>query len=258
MTTLHSILLGIVEGFTEFLPISSTGHLILASRVLGLNEGEFLKTFEIVIQLGAMCAVVLYYFKILFKWDTIKKLFVAFLPTAIAGLLLYKFAKMHLLGNATVVVAALFVGGIILIVFEYFYKRKTRGEHLPMRLENLSYKNAILIGVFQILAIIPGVSRSGATILGGLALGLERGVIVEFSFLLAVPTILAASGLDLVKNYTLITSDNFGLLAAGFVTSFVVAILSIRFLLAFARKHDFIVFGIYRILLSAAFYFLFL
>jgi undecaprenyl-diphosphatase len=238
--------LGIIEGLTEFLPVSSTGHLILAGKFLGLPDANFEKSFEIIIQLGAILSVVVLYWRVFLKdFEALKKIAVAFLPTAIIGLVLYKFIK-QMLGSEWVVVWALFVGGIILIVFERFYKKKPESG-LIENISQISYKNAFFIGLFQSIAVIPGVSRSGATIVGGLSLGIKRETIVEFSFLLAVPTMCAATGLDLLKNWQSFSVDQFGILSIGFITSFVVALVCIKLFLGFVRKYDFTAFGIYRI-----------
>lgn len=243
------IILGIVEGFTEFLPISSTGHLILASTVLDLAHTEFLKSFEIIIQLGAILAVVVLYWRSFLNIDMLKKIAVGFLPTGVIGLALYPLVKQYLIGNESVVLWALFLGGIALIAFEYWH---TEGEQAT--LESITYKQAALIGLFQAVAIIPGVSRSAATIVGGMALGMRRALIVEFSFLLAVPTMAAATGLDVLQNAELILDGNLGLLLVGFTVSFVVAICAIKFLLAFVRRYSFTPFGVYRIAVAAAFF----
>ena len=247
MDILQSIIFGIVEGITEFLPISSTGHLILLSKLLHIPQNDFTKSFEIIIQLGAISAVIFLYFKTLCNIEIIKKLIVAFIPTGVIGLLLYKVVKTYLLGNESIVLWSLFLGGIFLIIFEYFHKE----ERAVMKesVSSISYREAFLIGLFQSIAIIPGVSRSAATIVGGLSLGLKRTTIVEFSFLLAVPTMLAASGLDLIKNYNSFSVDQLGVLSIGFISSFVVAMGSIVFLLRYIQKHNFIMFGLYRILL---------
>lgn len=253
MSIFESIILGVVEGITEFLPISSTGHLILTSSLLGIPESEFLKTFEIAIQLGAILSVVYLYWSTLLRLEMIKKLIVGFIPTGIIGLALYKVAKTYLLGNEMVVVAALFFGGIALIAFEYWHK-EPEGE--GQSVADITYKQSALVGLFQAIAIVPGVSRSAASILGGLLLGIRRTAIVEFSFLLAVPTMLAATALDIVKTEAVFTSANVLALIIGFVTSFIVALLSIKFLLAYVRKHSFIPFGLYRILAATLFYIL--
>lgn len=250
MTFFDAAILGLIEGVTEFLPISSTGHLILASSLLGLAHTEFLKTFEIAIQLGAISAVAILYFKSFLKFNILTRLIVAFLPTAVVGLALYSIIKTYLIGNELVVVTALFLGGIALIAFELLHKEDVAAT---AEMENISYKQALSIGLFQSIAIIPGVSRSAATIVGGLMLGLKRATIVEFSFLLAVPTMAAATGLDLLKNYRSFTEDNLAILAVGFITAFVVALIVVRFFLHFIKKHTFIPFGIYRIFVSIAF-----
>ncbi|OGI21797.1 MAG: undecaprenyl-diphosphatase UppP [Candidatus Moranbacteria bacterium RIFCSPHIGHO2_01_FULL_55_24] len=250
MNLIDVIILGIVEGLTEFLPISSTGHLILVSRLLDLPHTDFLSTFEIVIQLGAILAVVVLYAKRLLT-DRIlfQKLVVALLPALGVGALFYPFIK-SLFAAEHVVAWTLLVGGILIILLELFQKKKEK--HIA-DLSAVSYRTAFLIGACQALSVIPGVSRAGATILGGLLLGMERRTIVEFSFLLAVPTMLAASTLDLYKNAALFSLDQSFSLAIGFVTSFVVAILAIKFFLRFVGTHTFIPFGVYRILVGLLF-----
>ncbi len=253
MEPIHALILGIIEGITEFLPISSTGHLILAGEILHIPSTEFQKSFDIIIQLGAILSVIVLYWNILWDLDVIKKLFVAFIPTGVIGLLLYKTVKIYLLGDQVVVLGSLLLGGIALIAFELWHKESTAAT---ASIKGISYRQAALIGVFQSLAIIPGLSRSAATIVGGLLLGLRRATIVEFSFLLAVPTMLAASSLDILKNYQSFSSDQIGILSIGFITSFVVALLSIKFLLGYIRKHNFIPFGVYRILAAMLFWLL--
>lgn len=254
MTLVHAIVLGIVEGLTEFLPVSSTGHLILASHLLKLPSTEFLSSFEIAIQVGAILAVVVLYSKSAFmNLNVLKRVCVAFLPTAVVGFMLYKLVKQVLFGNVRVVLASLFLGGLFLIIFERFYRADKAGT---VELENISYRHCFLIGLFQSVAVIPGVSRSAATIIGGLMLGLKRKVIVEFSFLLAVPTILAATAFDLLKTDRAIFEGQAGLLAAGFLASFIVAILSIKFFLYFIQNRSFSLFGFYRIALAVLFWFI--
>ncbi len=255
MTPLDSVILGIVEGITEFLPISSTGHLILAAELLGLTPTEFLKSYEIVIQLGAIAAVVFLYWKSFLDLEVIKRLLAAFIPTAVIGFFLYSFIKDYLFESMEVILASLFLGGIALIALEFFHKEK---EDAHKDVKDISYLQAFFIGLIQALAVIPGVSRSGATIVGGLLLGVSRVAIVEFSFLLAVPTIAAATGYDILKNSHVFTENDFMLLAIGFVVSFLVAIAAIKFLLNFIRNYTFIPFGIYRILLALVFFFVIL
>ncbi len=242
-------ILGIVEGVSEFLPISSTGHLILTSHLLGLRHTDFLKSFEITIQVGAILSVcVLYWRDLLVKPAVMKRVALAFLPTGVIGLTLYPVIKSRLLGSPSVVLWALAAGGLFLIVFEWRYRE---GRDAVARTEDMTWRQALIIGLFQAIAVIPGVSRSASTIVGGLLLGLKRRTIVEFSFLLAVPTMAAATGYDLLKNAAQFSLDQVQFLAVGFVTSFVVALLSIKFLLRFIQTHTFIAFGVYRIALAA-------
>ena len=247
MDFITALILGIVQGISEFLPISSTGHLILASHLMGLQHTEFLKSFEIAIQAGTILSVVaLYWRSLLVDFEVIKRLAVAFLPTGLLGLTLYRLIKGYLLGSETVVLCSLLIGGILIIAFERWYRE---GETATGEIRAMSYKNALIVGLFQSVAMIPGVSRSAATILGGLLLGLKRKTIVEFTFLLAVPTMLAATGYDLIKSGSQFSAGQVQYLLAGFVTAFVVALLSIQFLLRFIKTHTFIPFGIYRIVL---------
>ena len=181
------------------------------------------------------------------------KVLVAFVPTGIIGFALYRVVKTYFFDSDTVVLWALGVGGVALIVFELLHREK---DDAVGDVASISYSKALLIGLFQSLSIVPGVSRAGATIIGGLIVGLSRRTIVEFSFLLAVPTMLAATGYDLFKNASSFAPEEFGVLAGGFVSSFVVALLSIKFLLAFVRTHTFIPFGIYRIAVALAFAFI--
>lgn len=252
MDYIQALTLSIVEGISEFLPISSTGHLILLSDLLKIVQTDFVKSFEIFIQLGAILAVVVLYWKTMFTnvlgW---KKVFVAFLPTAIIGFVLYKLIKQFLLGNTYITVLALLIGGILLIILELLYKEK---EHHVDAIEHISYKNSFLIGVFQSLAVIPGVSRSAASIIGALYVGTKRKAAVEFSFLLAVPTMLAATGLDLMKSSFSFSSYEWSLMTVGFFGAFITAIFAIKFLLQFIKSHTFIPFGIYRIVLAILFW----
>lgn len=247
MDLITAVILGIVQGVSEFLPISSTGHMILASHLMGLKHTEFLKSFEIAIQAGTILSVVVLYGRtLLVDREVIKRLVVAFLPTGILGLTLYRVIKGYLLGSEAVVLWALLIGGAILVVFEWRYRE---APDATAEIRDISYKNALIIGLFQAVAMIPGVSRSASTIVGGLILGLKRKTIVEFTFLLAVPTMLAATGYDLIKSGSGFSMGQFQYLFAGFITAFIVAILSIKFLLGFIKTHTFIPFGIYRIVL---------
>ncbi|MBI2356359.1 MAG: undecaprenyl-diphosphatase UppP [Candidatus Doudnabacteria bacterium] len=256
MSILDSIVLGIIEGITEFLPISSTGHLILSSKLLGLGQTEFLKSFEIAIQLGAILSVVVLYWRSFFvSLETLKRILAAFIPTALIGALLYNIVKGFLLSNEQVVLWSLLLGGIALILFEYWHKEKPDASE---DIASMPYKTAALIGLAQSVAIIPGVSRAAATILGGLLLNLKRKTIVEFSFLLAVPTMAAATGLDLYKSTGQFSLDQFEVLAVGFIVSFLVAMGAIKFLLSFIQKHSFVSFGIYRIIVALVFWWIIL
>ncbi len=255
MTPLDSVILGFVEGVTEFLPISSTGHLILTGHLLGVPVTDFFKTYEVAIQLGAIAAVAILYWRSFLDIAILKRLLAAFIPTAVIGLVLYKFIKDVLFENMEVLLASFVIGGLVLIALELFHKEK---EQACKSVKDITYLQAFFIGVAQSVAIIPGVSRSGASIMGGLLIGVSRVAIVEFSFLLAVPTIAAATGYDMLKNSYSFTPDEFWLLAIGFVTSFVVAMVVIRVFLDFIRKYTFIPFGIYRIVLALVFFFVIL
>lgn len=248
----QALILGALEGLTEFLPISSTGHLILAAKVMGIPQTEFVKSFEIAIQLGAILAVVLLYVRMLWKnVEIIKRVLVAFLPTAVIGFGLYKLIKQYLIGNDTVVMIALAVGGLAIILFEIFHREK---EGAVAEMEKISYSRAIAIGIFQSFAVVPGVSRSAATILGGLMCGLKRATIAEFSFLLAIPTMAAATGYDLLKNFQNFSFDQTSVLGVGFVSAFLVALLAVKCFLRFIKSHSFIAFGVYRIVIAAVFW----
>lgn len=251
MSIFDSIILGFVEGISEFLPISSTGHLILATHLLGISSSEFIKSFEIIIQLGAILAVVYLYWRVFLDIEALKKVAVGFIPTGVIGFALYGFIKAHLLGSTTIVLWSLLLGGIALIAFEYWHEEDVEGAR---SIHDISYTQALLVGVFQSVAIIPGISRSAATIVGGMLLGMRRATIVEFSFILAVPTMLAATGLDLVKNASSFSLSDIGILSVGFVVSFIVALFSVKFLLLYIRNHNFVPFGLYRIALAILFF----
>ncbi|MDO8183381.1 MAG: undecaprenyl-diphosphatase UppP [bacterium] len=248
MTFLNVLILSLVEGVTEFLPISSTGHLIVVSRFLNLESTTFLTSFNLAIQLGAIGAVVVLYGRRLLRdKDLWKKVLVAFVPTGVIGLTLYKFIKGYLLGSVGVTAWALGLGGLGIILFEMWYKRhpKVRDD-----LKHLTYKQAWYLGLAQSVSIIPGVSRAGATILGGLALGLPRALVVEFSFLLAIPTLTAAVGYDLYKSAGVFSVGDWDWLFLGFIFSFAAAWVTIKWLLNFIKTHDFTVFGSYRVLIA--------
>ncbi len=250
MNFFDAVILGIVEGLTEFLPVSSTGHLILASKLLGLSYTEFLSTFEVVIQLGAILAVVTLYSKrFLLDWDMNKKLIVGVLPAIVVGAFFYPFIK-SLFAAPTVVAWALILGGLAILIIEHFQAKKAK---TITSLDHITYRTAFSIGLFQALAVIPGVSRAGATILGGLIIGMERSVIVEFSFLLAVPTMIAATAKDLYENSGALVNANGGMLVLGFLIAYLVAMVAIKFLIRFVQTHTFAPFGYYRILVGILF-----
>ncbi len=244
----QALILGATEGITEFLPISSTAHLRLLSEWLGIVNSDFSKSFDIFIQLGAILAVLAVYLKTLYRQPKIiLKLIAAFIPTGIIGLLAYPLVKSQFMDSFWLIASALGLGGLFLIWFErYYHKKKVKSGGL----EQISYQQACLIGLCQALAIIPGISRSAATIVGGLALGLKRSTIVEFSFLLALPTMLAATGLDLVKSTWSFGRPEIMALSIGLVMAFITAWLSVKWLLRFIERHNFRSFGWYRLALA--------
>jgi len=253
MDVLVAILFSIVEGLTEFLPISSTGHLVLLSHLLSLEQTEFMKSFEIIIQLGAILSVVNIYWKTLIKNTSLwLKIIIAFIPTGIVGFFVYDYVKDIFLATPLITLAALFIGGIVLILVEYFYKEK---KHHADSVGKLTLPSALLIGVFQSISVIPGVSRAAATILGGMFMGASRKTAVEFSFLLAIPTMAAASGYDLLKTNFSFSLYEWNILIVGFTGSFLVAHFAVKFLLKYVQHHSFTVFGIYRIILAAAYWY---
>ena len=259
MDLFQVVILSIVEGLTEFLPISSTAHLILTSHLLGITTSDFLSTFEIAIQIGAIGAVALIYIRRIIKNKYLfLKACVGFIPTGILGFLFLKHIK-ELLGHPIVPVVALFIGGIAIIALELYFKSKAKSQNPEARsLKNLSYKDALIIGSIQSVSMIPGVSRSRASIFGGMILKFDRESAVEFSFLLAIPTMLVATGVDVIKSvHSFTTTQGFDLIV-GILISFVVALIVIKWLLKFVAKNNFIGFGIYRIILSIIYYILFL
>lgn len=247
MSILQAIIIAIVEGLTEFLPVSSTGHMIIASSFLGVPESDFKELFLISIQLGAIVSVVVLYRKRFFNFkDPIfyLKLLAAFIPAVIAGLL-FKHAIEGLLKSNLVVAVSLLAGGIVLLFIDRLFKHPTVDKT-----EQISYKQALITGVWQCLAMIPGTSRSAATIIGGMQQGFTRKLAAEFSFFLAVPTMFAATVKDVYDYYkkgNVITKDQAQLLAIGNIVAFVVALLAIKFFITYLQKHGFRVFGIYRI-----------
>lgn len=249
MNWLEAFILALIEGLTEFLPVSSTGHMIIGSSLMGIADSEFTKLFTVAIQFGAILSVVVIYFKSFFKtWNFYFKLFVAFIPTAIVGLLAKDYID-GLLENVTVVAVSLIVGGVVLLFIDKLFERNERiGKEDP------TYANSFVIGLAQCIAMIPGVSRSAATIIGGLSQGLTRKAAAEFSFFLAVPTMFAAtvkSLYDVYKTDPGVITDNLSVLIFGNVVAFIVAILAIKLFIGILTKHGFKIFGYYRIVLGA-------
>ena len=248
MSLLDAVLMAIVEGLTEFLPVSSTGHLIITSSLMGVANHPFTKTFTVALQLGAILSVIVLYWRRFFQsFDFYFKLFVAFIPAAILGLLLNDYIDL-LLERVDVVAYMLILGGIIFLLIDRIFSASE--EHGKTE---VSYPNALKIGLFQTIAMIPGVSRSAATIIGGLTQKLNKKAAAEFSFLLAVPTMFAATAYKLYKFYN--EGNSFGqeevtLLLVGNVVAFVVAILAIKSFIGFLTKHGFKLFGYYRIIVG--------
>ncbi len=304
MNFIESIVLSVVEGITEFLPISSTAHLILTSQILGVSQTDFVKSFEVIIQLGAILAVVALYFKELSRNTQLwYKTILAFLPSAIIGFFLYDFIKERLIGNGLVTTLALILGGLVFTVIDKLVDKTNRSDkyttnatnqniglsdpHVPTTshyengipniyngnhakkysnprlipptitpakelFKNLSVPRLLVIGVFQSLAVVPGVSRSAASIFGGLLMGLNKTEAIKFSFFLAIPTMLAATSLDLYKSNFNFSSQEVVLLIIGFVGSFITALFAVKLFINFVQKHSFLPFGIYRIVLGLA------
>lgn len=255
MDIISTIVLSAVEGITEFLPISSTGHLTLTSQILNISQTEFVKSFEIIIQLGAILAVAMLYYKDLLNTQLWPKIIIAFLPAAFIGFTLYKLIKGFLIGNNLITVIALFLGGVIFIIIELMFKNK---EKHTLQIKDLTLKQSFGIGIFQAVSIIPGVSRAGASIIGGMLLGLGRKEAAQFSFLLAIPTMFAATTLDIVQTKLNFSLYELSLLGIGFLASFVFALFTVKLFVKYISKHNFIGFGVYRIFTAIAFYLIFL
>lgn len=266
MTYLQAIIIAIVEGLTEFLPVSSTGHMVITSSLMGIQGSEFTKLFEVVIQMGAILSVVILYWKRFFQsFDIYVKLAIAFLPAAVFGLLFYKHIK-EILEKPLVIATVLLLGGIILLFVDKWFAKNEEDRAVQ---PEMSYKNAFIVGCFQVLSMIfPGLSRSASTIIGGLTQGLNRQNAAEFSFLLAVPTMAAASlkdGYEFYKGVTKgimnpqgilekippLSSEQIWILALGNVVAFVVAMIAIKTLIGFLSRNGFKVFGWYRIAVGA-------
>jgi undecaprenyl-diphosphatase len=250
MSTLQSIIIAIVEGLTEFLPISSTGHMIITEKVLGITETDFIKVFTVAIQFGAILAVVVLYTKKFFdfkRWQFYVKLAAAVVPALVLGFLFSKRIDALLESSLTVAITML-VGGVILLFIDKAFKNPTIDSE-----EKISFGKAIIIGVWQCIAMIPGVSRSAASIIGGMQQKLTRSAAAEFSFFLAVPTMLAATCYKLLKYYKErggFSSEEIKQLAIGNVVAFIVALLAIKFFIGFLKKYGFTIWGWYRIIVG--------
>ena len=271
MSDMHSLLvaaiLGVVEGLTEFLPVSSTGHMIIVGHLLGF-EGETAKTFEVVIQLGSILAVVVMFWRRLFGLIgihfghpphegsgkgrlTLLHILLGMIPAVVLGLVLHDTIKS--LFNPINVMYALVVGGVLLIAAELLKPKEPRAPSL----DDMTYRQAFMIGCFQCLALWPGFSRSGATISGGMLMGVSRYAASEFSFLLAVPMMMGATALDLYKSYHFLTAGDIPMFAVGFITAFIVALVAIKTFLQLIKRISFIPFAIYRFIVAAAVYVVF-
>ncbi|MGE5357374.1 MAG: undecaprenyl-diphosphate phosphatase [Bacteroidales bacterium] len=278
MTLFDVIVLGLVEGITEFLPISSTGHMVLTTTLLHVPETDFVKTFIIVIQLGAiLAAAALYWRRLLLDPRTLTITMLAFVPTGLIGFVVYRAIK-SFLGNPAIVVASLLVGGALLVAIEWWLKgrdapldgpggqlddsgalRGRSGGRAVRTIEvhqvsDITYGQAIVIGTCQALSMIPGVSRSAATIMTGLLLGIDRKAIVEFSFILAIPTMAVASAYEIYKSHAAMSFEQVDQLAIGFGVAFVLALVAIKWLLRFVQTHSFNAFGVYRIIAAILFW----
>jgi len=249
MNIFQSIILGLIEGITEFLPISSTGHLIVTSEWLGLPQTDSNKAFEVIIQLAAILAVVANYRDKFTpqQWPLWIKVCIAFVPIGAVGLLFHDPIKN--LFSIKIVAIMFIVGGIVFLLVEYFLKGR---DAIVQEVEDISYRQAALIGIAQVFALIPGTSRAGSTIIGALLLGISRKASAEFSFLLALPVMVAASGFDLLKHYQDFTGASLWPLLTGFATAFLAAYLVMKWLISFLNRFTFNAFGIYRIIFGVA------
>ncbi len=249
MTIFDTIILGVVEGITEFLPVSSTAHLVLTSQLLNLQQDDFLKSFEIIIQLAPIFSVIFLFWNRLFESRQLWfKLFVSFFPTGVIGFLFHKEIENLFATSSTLLWIA--ITGVLFIVFELFQKNNFQVN----REEEITYLQAFFIGIFQSIALIPGVSRSGSTILGAMFLGISREVSMSFSFLLAIPTMGIATAYTLFKNGDNLNLENLELLGIGFIVSFIFGILAIKTFLEIVSRYKFIPFGVYLLITAFAFY----
>lgn len=246
MSYLQAIIIAIIQGITEFLPISSTGHMIIAESLMKIENADFVKLFTVNIQFGSILSVLVLYWRRFFQsFDFYVKLFIAFIPAAIIGFILGDYID-ALLENVIVVAVSLLLGGIILVFVDKWFKNADNTDQ-----QDISYLTALKIGFFQCIAMIPGVSRSAASIVGGMTQKLNRKNAAEFSFFLAVPTLFAASAYKLVKSYHTIQSKDISLLLVGNVVAFIVALIAIKTFISFLTKYGFKIFGYYRIVLGA-------
>ncbi len=250
MDTIQAVIIAIVEGLTEFIPISSTGHMIIASKLLQVPDNDFTKVFQVAIQLGAILAVVVLYWKKFFdfkNWQFYLKLIVGVIPAIILGLLLGDKID-EMLESTTTVAVALLAGGVVLLFIDSFFKQPTIESE-----KGVSFGKSFIIGIWQCLAMVPGVSRSAASIIGGMQQKLTRSAAAEFSFFLAVPTMLAATGYKLLKHYKTnggFSGEEIKLLAIGNLVAFIVALIAIKFFISFLKKYGFRVWGVYRIVIG--------
>lgn len=260
MMILKAVILGIVEGLTEFLPVSSTGHMILVDKLISLSsDAKFTESFEVIIQLGAILSVCCFFFKELWPFSGNKekdkeklvlwsKVIIAVFPALALGAIYSKLDLKKYLFTPTVVASTLLFYGIVIIILEIYNKNKT--EYKVNTIKEISYKGAVLVGIFQCLALVPGTSRSAASIIGAMLIGFSRGVAAEFSFFLAIPTMVAAAGHDMLKAGVNFNKSQFAALGTGFIVSFIVAYIVIKVFMDYVKKKDFKIFGYYRIVLG--------
>ena len=250
MTLFESIILGIVEGITEFLPVSSTAHLVLTSELLHVQQNSFTTAFDIIIQLAPIFSVMLIFKeRLLQSMDLWFKLIVAFIPTGFVGLFFHKQIEAMFQTNLTLML--MIITGIAFLAIEFWYDKKGGGS--SDNLDDITYKEALGVGIFQVFSLVPGVSRSGSTILGAMLLGLSRQNAMNFSFLLAIPTMGAASGYMFLKEYDSFSADTLDLLAVGFVVSAVVGYAAVKAFLSIVAKYSFKPFGVYLIVSALLF-----
>lgn len=248
MSIIQVFILSVVEGLTEFLPISSTAHLTLAARILNLPQNNFVKSFEISIQLGAVLAVLcLYHKEVVKNKDILKKITIAFIPTAILGFLAYNLVKNYLLGNQKITALALIIGGLAFIAIEFYIKNNKKPS---ANIKNIDPKKLLFVSVFQSLSLIPGISRAAASIFGGLVVGLNRAEATKLSFFLAIPTIISATVFDLYKTGPYFSKSEILTILLGIMTSFFFAMMAIKSFIKFIKTHDFYPFGVYRIFIG--------